>query len=193
MKRYRIAWVALLTLLSAGVGRMSANPITFVFDTQVRGTLDGVAFPYTLVRVTAQANTEDLRDDGGGLLWIWSTGPAELELAGMGIFEVIPQLRTYHADNTMMASVGLETHEGNFLVGTQTTELVGWDMASNIGPIHVRSAWSPMPIETTGGVLIPDSIPRLPLTFTAAIVPEPATAALVTLAGLLAVKALRRR
>jgi hypothetical protein len=181
--------LALLFIASTAVAA-NATPITYVHTGTGSGTLAGNPFgaaaPLAFT-INALADTATIASCGGVCLSNNNLA-ASITIAGLGTFDFITPTR-YFFNNGV---VGFSRSSGADLFNGPP--VAAWDMASNLGPIAGIAGllqWDLTPVVTTGGVLVFNSAATAS-TFTARVVPEPVTLALLG-SGLAGIGTLRRR
>jgi hypothetical protein len=177
------AWAQVLKFTQTGVGS---------------GSLNGVPFAATDFTITSVADTAGRFSQLPGILEVDNTS-ASIFIDGVGNFEFLTGTRLFvnHADQM----VGLSRSASVDLFQGPTAEVFQtWDMHT---PVALTTGtgrligWgdSPWPqVYTTGGVLLFDNtVGTVPVTFSAELVPEPASLAMVAGCGLAALARRRRR
>jgi hypothetical protein len=167
-----------------------AAPITYA-DTGIgSGTINGVPFTSEPFLITASGDTTNRQATPEG--FSIDNNAASIAITNVGAFTFTTGTR-FFLNNTgnINGSVGF-SRAGEFGVdlydGPANMQLHAWDMLSSIGPITGTAnlfQWTFAPVNTDGGVLVFNG-GTSDVTFTASVVPEPATLLLLgtTMAGL---------
>jgi hypothetical protein len=164
-------------LIGLAASAVSASPITMIHDGSGSGTIDGVSF--TSVNF------------GSG--WFIDHTSASINIAGVGTFDFITPTRTFVNNNIPLVGFSRAGISGSDLFnGPGNAEFASWDMTTSIGPLSGGGnliQWGSEDVMTSGGVLFfADGFTDAQFT---AIVPAPASLALIGLAGITATR--RRR
>lgn len=181
---------ALLALTAAEV---SADIMTFTHEGTGGGTLNGDAFSASDFVITATGNTTD-RDSFANGWWINHTS-ASISIDGVGDLDFLSSTRTFVNNNLQLVGFSRGPNGSDLFNGPTDAQFGTWDMLGPIGPISGEAQllqWSLFPqIDTTGGILMFNNGTSR-ATFTATIIPAPASTTL-GLIGLAAAAVLRRR
>lgn len=197
--RNQIAWSLSFAVAAACGLPAIAAPIQFIYEGQIRGSLNGAAFPPTTFRFTAWGDTtqrQGAQGPGVGERWIIHSGTPSIEIAGVGVFDVLQPTQTYTV--SWLATGFVMLNEPGFArdywLGPSGEQIWGWDMRTSFGPFTGNlCTWNGNTILTSGGLLNPLTGAGTLGTFTAIVVPEPATTSLLVFGALAAAGALRRR
>ena len=108
---------------------------------------------------------------------------AQISIAGVGTFDFVTATRTFFWPGTGLIGFSRTDSEGGYDLYNSVNgvpSLVGWDMATPIGPVSYGFAfkqWDLLPVQTSGGVITLDAA-QVAGTFqavrVATAVPEPA-------------------
>lgn len=182
----------LAVLLLAITGSAVAVPITFIHTGTGSGSIDGAGFGASAFVITAFGDTNDKLNQGGFADYINHLS-ASIFINGVGTFNFITGTRTFL--NTQLVGFSRAGESADLYNGPDNVALLGWDMASSIGPVGGTGGllqWLNSPVLTDGGQLVFDS-GSSDATFQAIVgVPEPGTLVLLGL-GLAAMGFGRRR
>jgi hypothetical protein len=177
-------------LIGLAASAVSASPITMIHDGSGSGTIDGVSFT-SVFTITTTGNTDDRVNFGSG--WFIDHTSASINIAGVGTFDFITPTRTFVNNNIPLVGFSRAGISGSDLFnGPGNAEFASWDMTTSIGPLSGGGnliQWGSEDVMTSGGVLFfADGFTDAQFT---AIVPAPASLALIGLAGITATR--RRR
>jgi hypothetical protein len=141
----RLLAAATVALLGAGwVTPVQASPITYTGTVIGSGVLDGKTFTDLLVTITFSGDTSNVGKDSDGDPVNFPAASATVNVAGVGtdtFTDPIGILGIPVPDPTLgnlagVAFVDAAPHtSGLAILGTLTNALVGYDLASSIGPI----------------------------------------------------------
>lgn len=185
--------VALLMFASASA---FAVPITFIHSGSGSGSIDGNLFTSAAFTITASDDTLLRQDCGAGCYFIDSNS-ASIDIDGVGTFAFLTGTRTFVQAGSGVVGFSRSGDGGlDLFNGPTNGALLGYDLTTAIGPVGGSGEilqWTAGDVLTSGGVLVFDDA-IVDATFTAVLVPEPETYALI-LAGLgvLAFVARRRK
>jgi hypothetical protein len=166
------------------------------------GTIGSTTFSDSAFTITALANTDNrLPFPGVAGYWFIDHDSTSLSIDNVGTFQILSTTRTYVYNVTKTIGFARGGEVGADLYLGQDAAFSTWDLQTPIGPISTTGTifeWANTrkyntPIVTDGGVLIFNDSSTLPETFTATIVPEPASysLALLALGGFVALAARR--
>jgi len=176
-------------LVGLAASAVSASPITMIHEGSGSGTIGGVSFGTSGFTITTTGDMDNRVDVGFG--WFIDHTTASINIAGVGTFDIISPTRTF--SNNASQIVGFSRSAGSDLFnGPSNAAFATWDMTTSIGPISGAGntlQWGNFDVITSGGVLFFDD-GATDAQFTA-IIPAPASLALIGLAGITATR--RRR
>jgi len=177
IKKSLISLAAALSLLPLGA---LALPIVYTYSGVGSGMVGGTTFGDASFTITANADTDNIQP------WMNAFGGPQnthlstsIQIAGVGIFTIITPSHTWLSQTN---SGGLGANLGTNWITLDAPEFVsvGYGLATNFGPV-VDSTPSDFSqfygVQTSGGSLSIEPIQTV--TFQAALVPEPATYALM--------------
>lgn len=175
--------------LAAVVSVAQAAPITFIHTAvDGSGSIGQIEFIRKDITITAIGDTTARVDiaDGYAIEHI----SASIEIQDVGTFDFLVPTRTYVNNANPSAGFSRSTDGGEF--GTDLVDsgedpsLTPWDMLSSIGPVPGSGGflqWEALDILTSGGVLFFNNNSGLGGTFEAIVIPAPASAGVLALAG----------
>jgi len=180
-------------LVGLAASAVSASPITMIHEGSGSGTIGGVSFAASAFTITTTGNTDNRVDFGFG--WFIDHTAASINIAGVGTFEFITPTRTFVNNSIPLVGFSRAGISGADLFdGPNDAALAAWDMTTSIGPLSgggntVQWGGGFEDVMTSGGVLFfADGFTDAQFT---AIIPAPASLALIGLAGITATR--RRR
>lgn len=175
-------------ILASAAGANAAM-ITFTHEGFGGGRIGDISFgslapvPFT---ITAVGDTDNVDTSVAGARFI-NHDSAMIDIAGVGVFTFTSGTRSFVNDNGIFGFSRAGAGGLDLFDGPDDDANGGWDMLSSIGPLTgdgALSQWDALPIiETSGGVLSFISASSQ-ATFTAVVVPAPASLALCGLGGL---------
>lgn len=188
----RTARIAAAAGLAAVTAAAHADPIIFSYTGAGSGSIAGVSFTDADFVITATGDTASREAIATG--WFIDHATASIDIAGVGSFDFISPTRTFVNNPNSVVGFSRGGISGlDLFDGPTDTAFAAWDMLSSIGPItgsgQLRQ-WSLVPVETSGGVLLFDNAGSA-ATFSATVIPAPASAVLLALGGFVAAR--RRR
>lgn len=182
-------------LVAALAGAASSAPIEFIHEATGGGFLGGENFGLTApVRfvITAVGNTADRVDMGFGY-YINHTS-ASIWIDGLGTYNFLTPTRTFvNTDGSMVGFSRANLDGLDLCNGPINAVFNAWDMTTSIGPVSGDGGvlqWTDGDIFVEGGLVLDMIAGETQVTFTATVVPAPASLALL---GLVAAGARRRR
>jgi hypothetical protein len=187
----RTALTASLIALALATATASASPITMIHEGSGSGTINGVAFSGAIT-ITAFADTDN-RTNLGSTAFYMNHDAVTIELEGAGTYQLITPTRTFVSNVLNLIGFSRAGRSGlDIFNGPNNDAFATWDMTTSIGPIDgTGNIFSTVgrELETDAGTLTFNSS-NTASRFTAVVVPAPAGAAILALAG---VTATRRR
>lgn len=172
-----------------------AAPVIFTHEGIGSGQLDGVSFTSAQFAITATGDTEDRVVLGADIFAIQHL-TASITIEGLGGFDFTIPTRTFVNDDLIGFSRSTTDGFGgaDLFNGPSDAELRDYELLTSIGPISGNAQliqWASVPeVTTSGGTLVFETNNQVVGTFTARIVPEPSSVALLVF-GLIV--AMRRR
>lgn len=185
MTGLRVSVFAIMTalILGAMTAGASADPIEFTHEGNGSGTLNGTPFVARDFVITAFGDTTSRLSHGNG--WYIDHTSASISITGLGVLDFLTGTRTFV--NTGNNKVGFSRAGRNpdLFNGPTDTVFNSWDMLTSIGPVTgpgylLQWGLSPQP-NTNAGILYFNDATGINTTFTAEVVPEPATLSLLVL------------
>jgi hypothetical protein len=176
-----------------------AVEIDFVQSSVGSGTIGNINFSNTPFTITSVGDTTSRLtfNISGNIGFSIQHASSSITIGNLGTFQFQAATRTFVSNTQQVAGFGFFDPNANgadLLDGPQASNFATWDMLSSIGPTTGNvfynagfNAWTPT---TSGGDL--SMTTSGPITFSATIVPEPSTLALLTLGGVIALAAKRR-
>ncbi len=188
---------AVMTLASTAA---AAAPISYVHSGTGSGSIGDLTFTNAVFTITSYADTA-LRESCEDGCYFVNNNSSKIDIAGVGEFAFLTPTRTFANRNAVgfgVAETGRDLFDGPW-----SQALVGYDLASSIGPIAGDIGnlvqWNISQVKTNAGILnfAETGINHYPVTFSAVLmpVPEPAGYSLmmVGLVGVVGVSVTRRK
>ncbi len=146
------------TAVVCGLGfGVEADSITFIHTGTGSGTLNGAPFGPAAFTLRAIADTSN-REPLGGADYFIDHDSSEVEITGVGTFQLITGTRTFKSGSLVGYSrAGADGVD--LFNGSNSAAFSSWDMLGPIGPVASNASliqWDRTPIETSGGTLVFD-------------------------------------
>ena len=172
----------------------SAALLTITFSSSATGTIGDSTFTGANFTITALANSANavplssINPIFSNLDTFLQHDSAKIDIAGLGIFDLITPTSTIVASDVGVAIFSRFPGGGDLISGLQNGALQNYLLDSSIGPVTDRNItifqWTNPPFNTSGGILIMQTTfntvgGTFGVVASDSSIPEPATAALI--------------
>ena len=168
------ACVLSLTSLAA-----PAAVITFTHAGTGSGTLGGVPFTNQTFTITGSGDLAIGAINGG---YAVDHDSASIDISGLGIFDFVSKTRTFVSNESSLVGFARAGYLGaDLFTGPYSDVFASWNMQTDIATVSGQGTllqWSLLQVITTGGILVFNS-EITTTSFSATVVPEPASTVLL--------------
>jgi hypothetical protein len=143
--RLRAVWLGLAVIVAGGwSGPASGDPIVYIEQAIATGTVGQYDFIDTLVTISLTADTGDVRQTPGGLLY--NAGQGSLSVAGVGTGSFLDPLTAFTYASTAGTLIGITDTNRAVSADLLDTALPGdvpYDLSTFLAPVTGASLISP--------------------------------------------------